>query len=272
MPYQPIAAPPSLQAYVQYFWILENDSSDTTPKIYRPVADGCPGLILQLGEKPTFTDQTCKALPELLVYGQTVKHREIHSNAPLRALGACFYPHALKAIFGLNADDLTDTCADIHALGRNPDRNLLEALRNAASVDEQVALLSSHLLGQRKQNQSKGDQRMQYALQRIIQSKGEVALGRLQKELQLSEKSFQRRFKQWVGIPPKLFARICRFQASLTQLRRNRYNKLSDIAFDHAYADQSHYIREFKEFAGFSPYQYQKQTHEILENFTELIR
>jgi AraC-like DNA-binding protein len=71
-----------------------------------------------------------------------------------------------------------------------------------------------------------------------------------------------------VGISPKLFSRICRFQATLQQLRTNGFDKLSDIAFEHNYADQSHFIRSFKEFAGVSPFQYQKQFEEIAENLS----
>jgi hypothetical protein len=54
----------------------------------------------------------------------------------------------------------------------------------------------------------------------------------LQETLGLPERSFERKFKQCVGISLKLFSRICRFQASLNQLRNDDYYKLSDIAFE----------------------------------------
>jgi AraC-like DNA-binding protein len=111
---------------------------------------------------------------------------------------------------------------------------------------------------------------MQFALSSIIQSKGSVSLITLRETLQLSERSFERKFKQHVGIPPKLFSRIARFQASLNQLKRNQFDKLSDIAFENDYADQSHFIRSFKEFAGCSPFQYQKLGPEVIDNLTEL--
>jgi len=49
------------------------------------------------------------------------------------------------------------------------------------------------------------------------------------------------------------------------QLRNKDYGKLSDIAFENDYSDQSHLIRSFKEFAGISPNQYQKQYNELAE-------
>ena len=71
---------------------------------------------------------------------------------------------------------------------------------------------------------------------------------------------------------PKLFSRICRFQSSLQQLRDNDYTKLSDIAFEHEFADQSHFIRTFREFAGFSPFQYQRQSPGVIENLATLLK
>jgi AraC-like DNA-binding protein len=85
----------------------------------------------------------------------------------------------------------------------------------------------------------------------------------------LSERTLERRFKQSIGISAKLFSRICRFQESLNQLRKNKYDKLSDIAYENGYADQSHFIRSFKEFTGVSPFDYRKQLKEVAENFPE---
>jgi AraC-like DNA-binding protein len=75
-----------------------------------------------------------------------------------------------------------------------------------------------------------------------------------------------------VGISPQLFARICRFQASLTQLRTRQYQKFSDLAFEQDYADQSHHIRAFREFAGASPQQVRQQAQPGVPEFPELLR
>lgn len=103
---------------------------------------------------------------------------------------------------------------------------------------------------------------MAYAPGRILSSTGTFSLAQLQRNLQLSERGFQRRFKQQAGAPPKLFASIRRFQRSLTQLRSADYDKLSDIAFKHQYADQWHYTRVFRQFMGLSPRQYRQHAAE----------
>ncbi|MNT33599.1 DNA-binding transcriptional activator FeaR [compost metagenome] len=115
-------------------------------------------------------------------------------------------------------------------------------------------------------NTTDADEIIQYSLSQIVKSKGGILLKDLHDDLQLSERSFERKFKQSIGISPKLYARICRFKVSLNQLKNNDFQKLSDIAYENDYSDQSHFIRSFKEFAGFSPLQYPKLVNVVIEN------
>jgi AraC-like DNA-binding protein len=62
-------------------------------------------------------------------------------------------------------------------------------------------------------------------------------------------------FRDAVGMPPKLFARIVRFDAALDMLRR-RAGSWAAIANGCGYYDQAHFIREFHEFAGVTPTQF----------------
>jgi AraC-like DNA-binding protein len=116
-------------------------------------------------------------------------------------------------------------------------------------------------------NSAKNDRLAEFALTKLIQSKGSASLKEVQRTLQLTERTFERRFRQTVGISAKLFSKIRRFQEGLHQLRNNKYEKLSDIAYDNDYADQAHFIRNFKEFTGHSPKQYEKNIIEVVENF-----
>lgn len=225
------------------------------------MADGCPGLIFQQSASGTFYQEN-KELPDLLLYGQTTKYTELHVTGTICSIGVCCYPHALKSVFGLNADELTNSCLDLDILSASRDFYLAERLGNTPSLTEKIAVIAAFLFKQINENSTPADEVTHFALSQIIASGGSIPLKDLQQQLQLTERSFERRFKQGVGISPKLFSRICRFQNSLKQLKSNNYSKLSDIAFEHDYADQSHYIRAFKEFAGFSPYQYQKKSTE----------
>jgi len=270
MQYKQIPPPAFLQDHVRYFWVLENDGGDGLPRTLRAVADGSPGLIFQQTHCGSLCYEDRSRLPGMFLYGQTTRPRNMYATGKLCTLGIFFYPHALKSVFGLNANELTDDCLDLHSLNAGQVLSLSEQLLNALSMQERIQALSSYLITQVQANKVPVDEPMRYAVSQIVQSKGAISVKELREQLFLTERSFERRFKQWVGISPKLFARICQFQASLAQLRNHHFDKLSDIAFELAYADHSHYIRAFREFAGFSPNQYQQRSSEVVENLAEV--
>jgi AraC-like DNA-binding protein len=264
MKYYQISPPPYLKNYIRYFWILENHDDSKSRKKLLCLADGCPGIVFQHSSLGSLSDATDQLPPPIFLYGQTVKPTELNLSGQSKTIGVCFYPHALKSMFGFDASELTNSCVDLTLLLKN----FKEPLLNATSLKNQVELFSTHLDHHIQKSLYRVDRATEYALSEIAQAKGNLPLRDLQRRLKLSERAFQRRFNQHVGISPKLFSRVCRFQAALRQLKSNSYANLSDVAFDNGYADQSHFIRSFKEFAGFSPYQFQKNDRKIAENFS----
>lgn len=269
MQYAQIPPPDFLRHHVRYFWTLESSATEALPKVFGPVVDGCPGLMFQQPDMGAFS-QDNKQLADIAVYGQSTKHSVLTFTGQLHLVGIVFYPNALKSIFGINAGELTNACTNLELLPARHTAELSGRLLHASPIAEQINILSDYLFKQIASNQQ-ADDLTQYAIAQIAKTKGGTSLKDLQDDLRMTERSFERRFKDHVGISPKLFSRICRFQASLSQLRANHYSKLSDVAFENDYADQSHFIRTFKEFTGFSPYQYQKQLEEVAENFTLFI-
>jgi AraC-like DNA-binding protein len=270
MSHQLISPPEILKPFVRYLWVLENDSNEMAPATFSALPDGCPGIMFQQSEKGAFCDNHNKKLPEIFLYGQTLEPAKMQSQGKLSTVGVCFHPDALKSLFGMDAHELTGACVDLLLLQNKKGRHLTEKLWEAATIEQQINVLSAFLVSSIHNNSAAHDAVTQYAVSEIWQMKGSVSLKDLQQKLRMTERSFERKFKQSVGISPKLFSRICRFQESLTQLRNNNYDKLSDIAYDNGYADQSHFIRSFKEFAGVSPIEYTKQLNEVTENFAEV--
>jgi AraC-like DNA-binding protein len=68
----------------------------------------------------------------------------------------------------------------------------------------------------------------------------------------ISARYMQQLFVQYTGLSPKLYSQINRFQNSL-QLVREGNDSLTSIAYECGYADQSHFIKEFKTFTGSTP-------------------
>lgn len=267
MDFQILPPPDFLKHYIHYFWVWKNVGTESSPQVFRPVADGCPGLIFQATDNDVFRNSDGQRYSPLFVYGQTVRHRELHAQGDFRVWGICFKPHALKSLFGLDADELTDSCTPFTNLVPKQAVSLPQELQDLPSAALQIERMATFLQQRLQQNKPPTDGSTEHALEQLLHSKGRVSLKTLQDSLQLSERGLERKFRQEVGISPKLFSRICRFQASLQQLKHGRYDKLSDIAFENGYADQSHFIRVFREFSGFTPEAYRKQTS-LVENLS----
>ena len=263
MRYRQIAPPQHLQSHIQYFWTLESDLFDLSVKKFGPLADGCPGIIVQRKDAGAYYDEHRKMLPQLFLYGQTVKRQALYFQGRFETLGICFYPHALKSLFGIDAHELTVSCLDLNLLTARKKDHLEELLLGTNAPPRQIELLSSYLATHARHSKGRVDSATHSVLFDIIRSRGNLSLPDLQHRLGLSERTLERKFQQQVGISPKLFARISRFQASLQQLRTDRHAKLSDIAYDNGYTDQSYFIRSFKEFTGLSPREFKTQTDHI---------
>ncbi|HEY0977054.1 MAG TPA: helix-turn-helix domain-containing protein [Flavobacteriales bacterium] len=260
--------PPELTEHVRCFWTVDSGSDAGVPRSFNTVADGFPGALVVLPGGSTLIDGVKGEMPFAFLYGQATTCRTLSAQGTLRAMGLFFQPPALRTLFGLKADPLTDACLDLELTVDGP--ALVQALRRASSAEACMAIWSTYLTERLKANADLIDASIGQAAQLILQARGDIKLPELCGKLALEERTFERRFKRSVGISPRLFARIRRFQHTLHLLRVGDHRKLSDIAYAADYADQSHYIRSFKEFTGISPLEFRRDGREVVENLVEL--
>lgn len=257
MYYQKIIPINPLQDYIHYFWTLE----DLGDKTYKIIPDGLPGLIFQ-EEANVFLDKEKQTLPQMFLYGQTTNHSEQKAIGNFRSIGVYFQPTALRTIFNIDASELTNQHTSIDCVTNDP---ILEELINANSIHDKIEIISRFFLKRIRQVKHH-DKKADFATT-LLQNGN--ALKDIQKEMNLSERSLERLFKQYVGLSPQVYSRIVRFQSGLHVLRQNNFDKLTDVAYHHDYFDQSHYIRDFKAFTGVNPRQFIRHTNEQVENFPE---
>jgi AraC-like DNA-binding protein len=74
--------------------------------------------------------------------------------------------------------------------------------------------------------------------------------------VQLSKKQLERQFSLAVGTTPKVFCRVSRFLDVCHRLREYQQRTLTELTHECGYFDQSHFIKDFKQFSGFTPKQF----------------
>lgn len=97
----------------------------------------------------------------------------------------------------------------------------------------------------------------------IIAANGNVTVSELANYTGYTERYINKVFKQNMGINPKTFGMIMKFQKVIQKINQADDCKLTDICVAAGYYDQSHFIRDFKKYADLAPKEYRKL---ILEN------
>lgn len=240
----------TIATHVDRILVIES-ATISSPFILPLYANGVPTLLFKSVKGKLGKENAS----HLLLFGQTVLPELLTLPAAFTLIAYFFKPYTLMPLFNVAALELTDRPIDLNLLFPHTTAELQEQLLNADSVKDMIGLLDGFIL--KLINQQKNECALiKYATTKIAGDHSKKSLAFVQKELHITERTFQRLFERNVGIAPNLYRRICQFNAAFTELSKSRPSKLSGIAYQYGYADQSHYIRAFKEFTAITPAAY----------------
>ncbi|WXA91049.1 helix-turn-helix domain-containing protein [Pendulispora brunnea] len=170
-------------------------------------------------------------------------------SRPTRSVGAQFRPGAAELLLGVPADALMERhtrLEDLWGRGAGEYRErLLEARSPEAAVDLMESLLTARLAQRRM---------LHPCVAGALELFGDTADVRAVVDASgYSHRRFIALFREAVGLTPKVFCRIQRFQRALAWVASEHNASWADLALRAGYADQAHFNRDFREFAGVSP-------------------
>lgn len=238
-----------LRRYVRYYWVLRSRSGMN--ELTFPV--GCPQIIFHK-KSPLYVPELNVSQPMFAVSGQVNFPSHLQSTGELEMIVAVFYPHVLWEIFGVPVSELYN----VEVSGYDISDRKLRLYELAGSVydtddsAECVRLIERWLLSVLDgKTITLGCRRIREALGCLFADTG-TTVRRLADRACLSERQFARTFRTDVGMGPKEYARIARFQKSLYMMQQG-VRDFSAIAYECGYADQSHFIRECRTYSSQTP-------------------
>ena len=262
MAYLQIRPGPPVRSFVQCYWALEDDAVGP-PLPQRVVPDGCPELILNFGQPfESLSRGDWKAQPQSFVAGQLTNPLMLRSHGPARIFGIRFRAHGLSRLFALSMNELTDRVIPLRELSGALWREL-EPLHDLASPFEQAIVVERALQAFRSD-----DALVSYAVDEIVRQGGVVDVADLASQVGISLRQLERRFQNRVGLSPKLFCRVRRFQRVFGAIEKGPRN-WADAAVECGYYDQAHLIRDFRELAGETPAALLARKTDLAAHFVE---
>jgi AraC-like DNA-binding protein len=169
--------------------------------------------------------------------------------------------------FQFSLSELTDRIEDIESIWGNEGRDIEERVCKAGTFAERIAIVES-ILTARLIAHKQFDTTIIEAARLIVGRDGVLPIRHVAELIGISERRLEREFKQKIGVSPKLFSRIIRFQKLIKALEGEGAAGLLDKALEFGYYDQAHMVHEFREFAGKSPTTFIDDAHRISEAFT----
>ena len=189
--------------------------------------------------------------PRNVIVGPQLNCVTLDINKSHKAVRVGFHPGGLYRLLGISMAEMIDKSYDAADIFGNELREVNEKLQEAAGFDEINEVIEKFLL--QKVSVLKRLLPFDAAMLELLRYNGNISIEQIASLACVSLRQFERVSKERIGMPPKLFARLVRFSKAYRM--RENFSNLSwtSIAYECGYFDQTHFIRDFKEFAGVAP-------------------
>lgn len=240
-----------LQPYVRYYWVFNSCQMLNTYTF--PI--GCPQIIFHK-RTPLFIPELGTTQNELTISGQVNFSSHLQADGDVEMIVAVFYPHTMNTF--LNTPSSSFYNQEISGYDIE-DKQLNELAMQVFECEDNklcVTLIEEWLLSRlstKSYDTTYRVNRMNAAIEKLCTTPNTLVTD-LSSICCLGKKQFEREFYLHVGMNPKEYSRIVRFQKALKimQHQQGKTNQ-ADLAYTSGYADQSHLIREFKKLCGYTP-------------------
>ena len=248
---------PLLARFVKTAWITEPAAGQAQPAREHVLPTGLMHLVFRLSGPgvrifDSAVDGRGRALGHALVGGPRAGFYAKDAVAPSHSVGVQLLPGTAQALLGLPADELAGQHVSLEDIWGSHAGLAHEQLLAAATPREALRRLEALLLQRLGAGPAQGAHPV--ILQALRQFDAGMGVEDAVARSGYSHRQFIRLFSQAVGLGPKLYCRLQRFQKSLPLLQGPL--GLAAVAAEAGYSDQPHFNREFREFAGLTPEQY----------------
>ena len=250
---------PPLDSFVALIWLCRNEPRPIA--LERVLPTGAAQLIVNLKEDETRLYDSQDPLNVVTTDGTVLsgvqsRFQIIDTSEQECVAGVAFRPGGSAAFLKTPAHETSDADTPLELLwGRRRSSDLREQLLERGDPDAQLDAMEHAL---REMLRPAGAHpAVAFALRAFDRAPLTTNIAAVTDAIGMSAKRFIERFKAEVGVSPKHYCRIRRFQRAVTRAHRGQIVDWPQVALECGYYDQAHFIHEFRSFAGLTPTGYQ---------------
>jgi len=258
----------SLEKYVKCYYSIDSGTSEVVED--KAFATGCIEIMFTLDGRPWQTKKanTFTETSSVELWGQILDPMTFRSVGRAEIFGIRFYPAAASFLLREDISRFSNSLYNLSDVLCNDVNELHARLAEESSIHERIQVTDAYLMGKlavHSKSLAKIDL-VRNVMDEVTRPGFFDNIDNVASRYGITSRYLQKIFVQYAGLTPKLYARIHRFQSSLVLIGKGEVS-LTDAAYECGYFDQSHFIREFKSFTGFSPGEFRRwQIENVLPN------
>jgi len=264
----------TINKYIESIFYFKDFVPDHS--IERVVPTGHIFIIFELDgfTRSTFDNDTLKpnnTFTKVWISGMHKNYISISAHQKSEMFVIQFKPFGAYPFFHFPIQELNEKIMPAEKLFGNEILELREEILTGKTSEEKFNSAEKWLIDKFHQDKTPSTELL--TIIEKLQTESVVNYGRIIEDYSKTQKHLIDQFKKYVGLTPKYFQRILRFNEILQQIHKSKKIEWSQVAYQCEYADQSHFIKEFKHFSGINPQKFIRQDfHKEEPNFFPLDR
>ena len=246
---------PRLGHCIEVYVILSSDTSARSPDEQTLLPHVTQSLVIGLDHAKTVYDCDRKEFCAVNFFsGPNIGICHLRFLSEMKKLIIHFKPGGLFKVFQLPAYSFFDSSHDAAEWLGNDICQLTESLHGVSNA--KTIECTNRWLIEKMENRKKSNRCIDAAIDLIQKYKGNITMREVEEATYTTKRTLERHFLEQVGLHPKTFSRLIRFNHVIHFLQSNMNIKWRQVANSFGYYDQSHFIHEFKSLAGKLPRDY----------------
>jgi len=248
---------PALQPYIKLICTMECEDDVDTSYI-RVLPDACVELFLNYTSTPVAIIDNELHKRSIVIF-RMGRPTDVQMRKGAGVIAICFYPGMAYKFIQIPMHVLSDTTTPLVDIWGAMAVEIEDKIAGLSNNEVRVSLVQKYFF--KELANGKDDLQVVYCLRQAHVSGGAIPVGKLVCDTGLSQRHLSRKFQEYVGLSPKEYLRISRFIFSLGYLKRFPLFSLTEVAYKSGYYDQAHFIRDYKEYTGYTPGQVVRAKH-----------